>query len=108
MNIETQQKLRKMKLTCMLRAFTTSLESEQTMNYTTDEMIAFLVQSEWDDRQNRQVERQLKNAKFRYSASLEQVIFDTDRNLDKNQIMRYAECSFIQNKENILITGSLS
>ena len=50
MNIETQQKLRKMKLTGMLRAFTTSLESEQTMNYTTDEMIAFLVQSEWDDR----------------------------------------------------------
>lgn len=106
MNTETQQKLKRMKLMGMLRAFTTSLESEQVTSYTPDEMIAFLVQSEWDDRQNRQVERQLKNAKFRYNASLEQVIYDADRNLDRNQLMRYAECSFIESRENIFITGS--
>lgn len=106
MNTETQQLLKKMKLTGMLRAFTTSLEAEQMMSYTTDEMIAFLVQSEWDDRQNRQTERQLRNAKFRYNASLEQVMYDQDRNLDKNQIMRFGEYKFIENKENIFITGS--
>lgn len=89
----------------MLRAFTTSTETDQMTTYTSDEMIAFLVQSEWDDRQNRQIERQLKNAKFRYSASMEQVIYE-NRNLDKNQMMRYSECAFIDNKENIFITGS--
>jgi DNA replication protein DnaC len=105
MNTEIKEQLKKMNLLGMLRAFTTSTETEQMTTYTSDEMIAFLVQSEWDDRQNRQIERQLKNAKFRYSASMEQVIYE-NRNLDKNQMMRYSECTFIDNKENIFITGS--
>jgi DNA replication protein DnaC len=37
---------------------------------------------------------------------MEQLQFDIDRNLDKNQIMRFAECTFIKKGENILITGS--
>src|ERR1039458_6329592 len=32
--------------------------------------------------------------------------FVTRRNMDKNQVMRLAECVFIDKKENILITGS--
>jgi len=106
MNIETKEQLKKMHLWGMLRAFTTSIESEKTASFTTDEMIAFLVQSEWDDRQNRKIDRQVKNAKFRYNASIEQVIYEKDRNLDKNQLMRYCECNFIENKENLFITGS--
>lgn len=90
----------------MHRAFTSSLESEQMASFTTDEMIAFLVQSEWDDRQNRKIDRQVKNARFRYNASIEEVIYEKDRNLDKNQLMRYCECTFITNKENLFITGS--
>lgn len=106
MNTQTQQQLKKMKLLGMLRAFATSLENTEMGSLTTDEMIAFLVQSEWDDRQNRQLERQVKNARFRYNASLEQIIYDAGRDLDKNQLMRYAECEFIAGKENLFITGS--
>lgn len=106
MNTQTQQQLKKMKLLGMLRAFTTSFETPEISSLTSDEMIAFLVQSEWDDRQNRQLERQVKNARFRYNASLEQIIYDEDRNLDKNQLMRYAQCDFIAAKENLFITGS--
>ena len=69
-------------------------------------MAAELVNSEWDDRQNRSVERGLKNAKFRYKASIESLTYDASRNIDKNVIMRLAECSFIDKHENILITGS--
>lgn len=32
--------------------------------------------------------------------------YDTDRNIDRNEIMCFAECSFIDKHENILITGS--
>lgn len=106
MNTQTQQQLKKMKLFGMHRAFTTSFENQEMAQFTTDEMIAFLVQSEWDDRQNRHLERQVKNAKFRYNASLEQIIYDADRNLDKNQLMRYGDCEFIASKENLFITGS--
>ena len=65
-------------------------------------MVSMLVDSEWDDRNNRRIERQMRNARFRYKANVEQLHFDIDRNLDKNQLMRLAECTFIQRKENLL------
>ena len=106
MNESTLEKMRKMNLFGMHRAFKTSIESGKTENYTTDEMISSLIDSEWDDRKNRSIERQLKNARFRYKASVEELQFEAERNIDKNQIMRFADSSFIGKYENILITGS--
>ena len=48
----------------------------------------------------------IKNARFRYKAALENLAYSNDRNIDKNQIMRFTECNFIDKCENILITGS--
>lgn len=90
----------------MARAFSTSLENGHLSKMTNDEMISLLIDSEWDDRNNRRIERQMRNARFRYKANMEQLHFDIDRNLDKNQMMRLAECTFIEKKENLLITGS--
>lgn len=106
MNEATLEKMRKMNLFGMHRAFKTSIESGKTENYTPDEMVGYLLDSEWDDRKNRSIERQLKNARFRYKASVEELQFEGDRNIDKNQLMRFADCSFIDKYENILITGS--
>ena len=75
-------------------------------NLTTDEMVAHLIEEEWDDRYNRKIARILLNAKFRYKASIEQMYFEAERGMDKNLVMRLADGSFIENKENILITGS--
>jgi len=90
----------------MVRAFTTTMENGQMAKLTVDEMMSMLIDSEWDDRNNRRIERQMRNARFRYKANMEQLHFDLDRNLDKNQLMRLAECTFIDRKENLLITGS--
>jgi DNA replication protein DnaC len=106
MNEAALDKMRKMGLFGMHRAFKTSIESGKTENYTPDEMISSLINAEWDDRKNRSIERQVKNAKFRYKASVEEIQFDNERNIDKNQVMRFADCSFINKNENILITGS--
>ncbi len=106
MNDKTLENMKKMKLNGMHRAFKTSIDSGKMEDYTTDEMVATLVQSELDDRDNRKIQRQLKNAKFRYKASIEEVNYGTDRNLDKNQLMRLGDCNFINKNENVLITGS--
>jgi len=106
MNEETIKQMKGMKLSGMVRAFTTSLENEQQNKYTPDEMVAFLIQSEWDERQSRTILRLITNARFRYNASIESLHYDSNRNLDKNQILRYADCSYIRANENILITGS--
>lgn len=106
MNEQTLQKMRQLKFFGMTRAFRTSLESSDHQKMTPDELVAFLIESEWDDRNNRRIDRSVRNARFRYKASIEQMFFDASRNLDKNQIMRFAECTFIDKAENLLITGS--
>jgi len=106
MNTETLEKMKKLNLHGMHRAFKTSIESGKTEDYTMDEMISNLINSELDDRQNRSIERLIKNARFRYKASIEEINFLNDRNLDRNQLMRFGDCSFINKSENILITGS--
>jgi DNA replication protein DnaC len=106
MNTSTLDKLRKMKFFGMFHAFKTCLETGQTTEYTADELLAHLVEAEWDDRQNRRIDRSIFYARFRYKASVENIHYHADRSIDRNQIMRLADCSFIGRYENLLITGS--
>ena len=106
MNQQTLEKMRTMKFYGMFRALKTSLECGKTEDCTPDEMIAMLIDAEWDDRQNRSIERQISNARFRYKAAIENMNYEVTRNIDRNQIMRFAACTFIDKHENILITGS--
>lgn len=105
MNETTLQKMKHMKFYGMLRAFRTTMEVGQMNQYTPDEMIGFLIESEWDDRENRKIQRGLTNAKFRYKASMENIIYDK-LSIDKNEIHRLADCTFIERKQNVIITGS--
>ncbi len=106
MNDQTIEKMRTMKLYGMVRAFRTSLESGKTEKCTADELLSMLIDSEWDERYNRKLNRSVKNARFRYKAAVEQINFDDHRVIIKNQVLRLADCGFIDKKENVLITGS--
>lgn len=102
---EILEKMRTMRLNGMARAFQTTMESGKNEKFTADELLTHLVESEWDERYNRKLDRTLKEAKFRYKASVEMITFEDGR-LDKNQMTRLASCDFIRRKENIILTGS--
>ena len=106
MTKETLEKIKKLKLWGMARTYETSLENEKMLALSADELIGMLVEAEWDDRQNRNLERRLRNARFRYQSSIESIDYQSDRNLDRGQLLRFAECGFITKHENIIITGS--
>jgi DNA replication protein DnaC len=106
MNEQILHQLKQMNFHGMATAFKTTLEDGRMARMTADEMVAFLVQSEWDYRNNRRIELHINQAHFRYKASIEHLDFDAARNLDKNQIMRFADCHFIDKSESIIITGS--
>jgi DNA replication protein DnaC len=106
MTQQTLDKLKKLKLFGMARTYQTSLENDILLGLSTDELIKMLVDAEYDDRSNRNIDRRLSNAKFRYQSSMENIDFSADRNLDRNQLMRFAECTYVKKHENILITGS--
>lgn len=97
------EQMNNMKFYGMLAAYRSVAESKQS--FTNDELISMLIQAEWEDRENRKIHRHLKAARFRYHASIEEISYGPSRNLDKNLIIRLADCSFIKRKENILLTG---
>ncbi len=99
-------KMAQMKLLGMHQAYKTLLDNNQHHGLDAQEMIEMLVQAEWEDKENRKINRLLRMARFRYQASVEEVDFTASRQLDKNQFLRLADTSFIKRKENILITGA--
>lgn len=104
-NEATLEKMKQMKLGGMLQAFQSAMQADISQNFTTDEMIAHLVDAEWDDRYNRKLARLVKAANFRYQAAFEQIDFIHSRNLDKNLMLRLSQCDWVEKAENVLITG---
>ena len=105
-NTESLDKMKHMRLMGMHRAFSVSLETKATNSITADEMVAMLVETEWDDRYNRNIERSLRNARFRYKATIENIDYAPERGLDKNLVHRLADAEFIKKASDLLITGS--
>jgi len=99
------EKMKSMRLHGMAEAFKNLLETGKNMKLTTDEVVSYLIDSEWDFKHNRRLERLVKAARFRYQASLEDFDFNIERNIDKSKILRLSDCSWIKKGEDILITG---
>lgn len=106
MNEITLTRMKHMKLYGMHDAFKTAVETGRTDDYNLDQFVSMITDAEWDDRTNRKIERMIKNAKFHYKASVENIIYDQHRNIDQLKILRLAECEYLEKNENILITGS--
>ncbi|GAB3668485.1 IS21-like element ISFK1 family helper ATPase IstB [Echinicola sediminis] len=96
----------RMKLHGMMEAYKTILDSNKHHGLQPEELINHLLQAEWEERENRKINRLFRTAKFRYSATVEELDFSTQRGLDKMQLLRLADMSFIKRKENILVTGA--
>jgi DNA replication protein DnaC len=100
-----KQKMSQMKLYGMQQTYHTLLEGNQYHSLTNDEFINLLIQAEWEERENRKIDRYLKGAHFRYQASIEEIDFTKSRNMDKTFLLRLADCSYIKRREDVLITG---
>lgn len=106
MNKETLEKMQQMRLQGMYYAFKTSIENLHMESMTTDQFVSWLVNSEWDDRHNRAVERAVKAAGFRYKANVEDIDFSIECGMDRNLILRLAELGFVKEHKDLFVTGS--
>ena len=71
-----------------------------------DERFGLLVDAEWIDRQNKRLARNLREAKLRLSdACIEGIDYPPRRKLDKAVIRSLASCAWIQEHQNVVITG---
>ena len=104
-NQATMNKMSEMRLHGMVSAFRNLLETGRNMDLTTDEVISYLVDSEWDEKHNRRLDRLTRAARFRYQAALEDIDYTLDRTLDQNQILRLSDCGWIKKGQDVLVTG---
>lgn len=102
----TINKMSSMRLHGMAGAYRSLLETGRNMNLTVDEAISYLIDAEWDEKQDRRLTRLLQSARFRYQASIEEIDFSLERNLDKTTLLRLADCSWISRGQDIIITGA--
>ena len=105
-NNQTIEKLKQMRLSAMAELHHSHLKDNRISASTADEYLALLTDHQWEDRQNKKIERLLKQAEFRQQASLADINHTQNRNLDKNMFERLATLDFIKRKENIIITGA--
>ena len=104
-NQATLRKLEAMKFWGMARAFRATMETGVKHSFTPDELLSHLVDTEWDDRHNRKIERLIKAARFRNTVSFEEIDFGLNRNLDKNQLLRLSDCGWIERHKNLIFSG---
>ncbi len=100
----TINKLQSLRLYGMTRALNAILETG-LQGLSIQDLLAHIVDAEWDYRHARKLEKLIKKAKFRYSAQIEEINFTMKRSFDKNILLGISDCSFIQKKQNIVVTG---
>jgi DNA replication protein DnaC len=104
-NQATIQKMETMGMWGMIRALRQSQEGGIQAEFTPDELVARLVDAEYDERQGRRLTRLLQIAHLRYRAGLEEVDFSLKRNLDKNLLMRLSDCRWVAEHQDVILTG---
>lgn len=90
----------------MLEAFQEQLNTPDINHLSFEERFALLLEREYLVRENRKLINRQRQAKLKdQNACIEDIDYTPVRQLSKTVITRLAECSFIQRKENVLITG---
>jgi DNA replication protein DnaC len=105
-NNQTIEKLKQMRLGAMAELHLQHVKDNRLEDMTADEYLALLTDHEWEDRQNRKIDRLTKLANFKQWASLEDISYAQGRNLDKNMFTRLGTLGFLKRKENIIVTGA--
>lgn len=106
MTHEIVQLMQQLRLPGMRASFEGIVSSKNMQAISNDELLNLLLQAEWDERENQKAHRRLLNARFRFRASMEEIDFNTPRGLNKTQLLRFTDGTFIKNAENILVTGA--
>lgn len=105
-NDQTVEKLKGMRLVAMAELHREHLKNNRSGKMTPDEYLSLLTDHQWEDRQNRKIQRLLKTAALKQKASMADVNYTQNRNLDKNMFERLASLDFIKRRENIILTGA--
>jgi DNA replication protein DnaC len=103
---EIKSQLSGLHLSGMAHQWQTLEETRRTGELSLADGMFLLLQAETDRRNENRYQRLLKNAAFRYQASMEEIHADPARGIDKMLLSRLAAGNYIRQGETVLITGA--
>lgn len=90
----------------MAEALREQLNTPESASLSFEERLTFLVERELLLREQRTISGKLRHARLRELACIEDIDYKASRGVSKMQISQLALCHWINNKENVLITGA--
>ena len=104
-DIQTIEILKSLRLHAMADVYEASRRLAPHNTPSTDELLAHMAEAEQSARRARSTERLLKRATLRIPASLDELSFSPERNLDRDLVSRLATMEWVTTGATVLITG---
>ena len=105
MENQIYQDLKGLRLSGMAECWQRLQETRKHQEIALQDGLLTLIQAEHDQRSANRTARLIKKARFRYDASIEQIIFDPARGREQGRIMQLASSEYIRQGASVLITG---
>lgn len=105
MQTQIYQDLKGLHLSGMAECWARLEETRKLAELPFPDGMTLLLQSEHEQRAANKTARLIGSAKFRYSASMEEITFDTAAGRDKNLLMELSTCEYIKQGRSVLVTG---
>jgi DNA replication protein DnaC len=107
LNEPTMEKLKALRLDAMARVWAEQQKSTDMAKLAFDERFGLLVDAECLFRENRRLGRLLKEAKLKIGeACVEDIDYPPRRELDKAIVRQLATCRWVQEHQNVTVTGA--
>jgi DNA replication protein DnaC len=102
----TIEKLMTMRLRGMAEAFREQQESADSQRLSFEERLGLLIDRQWNWRQNRALERRLRNGRLQGPACVEDIDYRTARGLDRQVVRSLTqESAWVREHQNLFLIG---
>ena len=105
LNHPTFEKLHALRLSGMYQALVEQMQMPEIAALSFEERLGLFVDRESTERENRRLTTRLRQAKLRQTACIEDIDYRHPRGLDKSLMTRLVTCQWVQDRQNVLITG---
>jgi DNA replication protein DnaC len=103
----TIERLRALRLDAFANALVAQQKQPDVLKLSFDERLAMLIDAEWLARENKRLQRALKEAKLKIgSACIESVDYPARRELERQVVRQLATCRWVDEHQNVVITGA--
>jgi DNA replication protein DnaC len=102
---QTAEKLKAMRLGAMAELLLNQESQTAAAQLSFEERLGLLVDYEWTNRQNKKLQRLLKNARLKINACLEDIDYQHPRKLDKKLMVHLGSMKWLLAHQNVLLSG---